>query len=222
MKSDANGQFALCVLPGFYVVTVQRRNLDSIGLADIERDVDVVNATTNVSVSVPSFATLWHGACVGRGMPRDSGFMYSTIRDASTRDNFTNTRVSVSWVDVGIGANNKLVEIRRTVDTVSDSLGTYATCGIPVDVPPEVRATIDSSITTSLQLGARQSRVQRQDISLVVLESSATGAAAGTRTGAVKGRITNTTGEPVGNVRVSVGGIVKARSDSLGNLEPLR
>ena len=222
MKCDANGQFALSVLPGFYVVTVQHRDLDSIGLADIERDVDVVNATTNVSVSVPSFATLWHGACVGRGMPRDSGFMYSTIRDASTRDNFTNTRVSVSWVDVGIGANNKLVEFRRRVDTVSDSLRTLAACGIPVDVPLEVSATIHSSITTSLQLGARESRVQRQDISLVVPESSATGAVAVTRTGAMKGRITNTTGEPVGNVRVSVGGIVKARSDSLGNLEPLR
>ena len=38
----------------------------------------------------------------------------------------------------------------------------------------------------------------------------------GTRTGTVKGRLTNTAGEPVSNVRVSVGGIVRARSDSVG------
>jgi len=218
VTTDSVGAFAIPgIASGYYTVSAQHADLDTLGFGELAADLDISSTKSAVSLSIPSFGTLWASGCSSRAAPKDSGFIFGNIRDANTRDVLSDVRVQVSWSEVRIGANNKLAQTKRTLESKSDTFGGYVVCGIPIDVALDVIATIDAATTTTLALGARGARVQRQDISLVVPESGSSEATGGTRTGTVKGIITSTSGEPVGNVRVSVGGIVRARSDSLGN-----
>lgn len=209
---DDNGTFRVDRIPaGFYTIAARHPLLDSLGLADLVTDLDITGARSNIALTIPSFNTLWSGVCANQTVPRDSGFLHGTVRDASQRSPLPNARIRVSWNDVSVGANKKIVSTTHQVLTKSDDFGTYAACGIPVDVTLDVTTELDS-IKSTLALGANASRVQLLDVSLDVPATRLPG-----RVGSVKGRVTNQTGEGVSGVRVSVDGIAGARSDSAGN-----
>lgn len=211
--TDAKGAFQLDgIESGFYTISAAHPELDSLGLGDIAQDLDISSVKSEASLNIPSFATLWAGGCSSRRAPSDSGFMYGNIRDANNREELSDARVQVSWTEVALGANKKLTQTKRSIETKSDAVGQYVACGIPVDVALDVTATVDGT-TTTLALGARTSRMIRQDVSL---DLPASRAAAAGRAGTIKGRVTNAAGDGVSNVRVSVNGIVGARSDSAG------
>ena len=118
----------------------------------------------------------------------------------------------VTWTDVTVGADKKLLQTKRTVEAKTNDFGEYAVCGIPVEVPLDVVAERDVKAQTTLALAPSVSRVQHQDVTIDIPASAATPG----RVGAIKGRVTNAAGDGVSNVRVSVNDVIGARSDSAG------
>jgi len=169
-QTDQRGQFRFdSVATGSYMFTLQHADIDSLGLPDIVARVNLSPTRSVVSLAIPSFASLWRGACGGTSVPTGTGSVYGAIRDAKTQTAIGNARVLLSWTDVGVGRDKKLKQTRLTFDTRTDSTGSYIACGIPVDVALEISASADTSwrdstSITRLDLSARAARVQRPDI----------------------------------------------------------
>ena len=71
--------------------------LDSIGLSGLSAHATVSEATNEVKLAVPSFATLWRAACGNGTVPKDSGIVYGTIRDAARGTPVANAVVEIMW-----------------------------------------------------------------------------------------------------------------------------
>lgn len=211
-STDASGAFELPAIDaGFYTIVARHPKLDTLGLGELGADLDLSASKSDVFLSIPSFARLWSNSCT-RTPPKDSGFVYGIVRESGTREVLPDTRVRVLWTDVTVGADKKILQTNRTAEAKTNDFGEYAVCGIPVDVPLDVVAELDVKTQTTLGLSASASRVQHQDVTIDMITSTATTG----RAGAIKGRITNASGDGMFNVRVSVNGVVGARSDSAG------
>lgn len=218
--SDSEGLFRFdSVAAGDYLLVMEHPRLDSLGLPEVGTRTTVSREHQDVTVSVPSFATLWRGICGSSKAPKDSGFIYGAILDAETRAGVGNARVFVSWYDVGLN-RRQLQQTRFTIETSSDSGGTYIACGLPTGEPLEISAiqTLagashpDTALIATFMLPARTTRIQRRDL---LVATSAAGRAA--MKGSVRGRVLNESGEPFADVRVSIDGRESTRSDASGN-----
>lgn len=219
--SDTKGRFKLDSLPaGTYLLIMEHERLDSIGLNEIVARATVSPKQRDVQLSIPSFRTLWRAACGTAAVPSDSGIMYGAIRSPNLEEGVPNARVAISWIDVRLGNAKKLKQTRFTLDTQTDSTGSYVACGVPIDVPLQMVARTDSASEVSVELPSRNSRVLRRDLMLGLAQTasasdSAAGAAVG-GTGVVRGKVTNVTGEPLANVRVGIDGAELTRTNSAG------
>ncbi|MEP6765345.1 MAG: carboxypeptidase-like regulatory domain-containing protein, partial [Gemmatimonadaceae bacterium] len=71
--SDARGRFKFdSVAPGAYQLVLEHAELDSIGLTELATRVVVDGQQRDVTIAIPSFATLWQRTC-GTGRHRLSG-----------------------------------------------------------------------------------------------------------------------------------------------------
>ena len=98
--SDSLGRFAFeNVKPGTYQVTLHHGTLDTLGFSGLSSRAVIANASSEVRVAIPSFATLWRKACGAKPVPADSGIVHGTIRDATTNRPVGNATIGVTWYD---------------------------------------------------------------------------------------------------------------------------
>ena len=101
--TDSHGRFQFdSVSPGDYTFAVQHAVLDSLGLSGVSRKATVAREGDEVRLGVPSFGTLWRIECAGLRVPKDSGFVFGTVRDAATMRPLAHARVEVTWVELGL------------------------------------------------------------------------------------------------------------------------
>ena len=85
-KADSRGRFVLdSVLPGERTFAAQHAALDSVGFSGISARVTVTDGRSSILIAAPSFPTLWRTVCGTSRPPKDSGFVYGTVRDAATQ-----------------------------------------------------------------------------------------------------------------------------------------
>src|SRR5690349_11117142 len=85
-RTDALGRFQFdSISPGVHTFAAQHDLLDSLGFTGISARAVVTDGRDEVRIAVPSFATLWRVACGDARPPRDSGFIYGTVRDVVTQ-----------------------------------------------------------------------------------------------------------------------------------------
>lgn len=237
-RSDANGRFQFDSLTtGTYMVVMEHDRIDAIGLSEVVTRTTVSSSQHEVDLAIPSFRTLWRGACGASSVPSDSGFVYGAIRDAESQRGLPNARVAISWIDYGLGPAKKIKQTRFTLETITDSTGAYVACGVPVDAPLQISAGVDSLPVDTLDLPPHAERVQRRDLLVATSTTNLVTDLAFTRTaspriadtpavttridvrnkGVIAGRITAADGTPISGVRIAVHSASEARSDSSGN-----
>jgi len=210
ITTDARGRFQFdSVAPGPHEVMAQHPILDSIGLSGLSAHATVSAATNEVRLAVPSFATLWRAACGNGVVPKDSGIVYGTIRDAARGTPVANALVELVWSDLVLDRTRHVRERRWRIETRSNQVGGYAACGVTPDLGLEIHAVLDNRETGRIGLSAVTSRVQRRDLVL--------GAAPGVReTGTVSGFAIDQSGQPLGDVRVIVDSLPEVRTGDDG------
>ena len=210
ITTDARGRFQFdSVAPGPHEVMAQHPILDSIGLSGLSAHTTVSAATNEVRLAVPSFATLWRAACGNGVVPKDSGIVYGTIRDAARGTPVANALVELVWSDLVLDRTRHVRERRWRIETRSNQVGGYAACGVTPDLGLEIHAVLDNRETGRIGLSAVTSRVQRRDLVL--------GAAPGVReTGTVSGFAIDQSGQPLGDVRVIVDSLPEVRTGDDG------
>ena len=210
ITTDARGRCQFdSVAPGPHEVMAQHPILDSIGLSGLSAHATVSAATNEVRLAVPSFATLWRAACGNGVVPKDSGIVYGTIRDAARGTPVANALVELVWSDLVLDRTRHVRERRWRIETRSNQVGGYAACGVTPDLGLEIHAVLDNRETGRIGLSAVTSRVQRRDLVL--------GAAPGVReTGTVSGFAIDQSGQPLGDVRVIVDSLPEVRTGDDG------
>ena len=210
--SDARGRFRLdSVPPGTYVFAAQHDAVDSLGLTEIATRAEITDGRDEVRISVPSFPTLWRVACGSRRPPRDSGFVYGIVRDASSQVPVANAFVDLTWVEIRVGETHAVTQRYRRVETRTDAHGRFSVCGVPVAHWLSVGAGAASGASGRIDLPPRELRVQRRD--LLIGSASASHPVPG---GAISGVLTDGSGQPLADVRVVVDDTTEVRSGANG------
>lgn len=210
--TDSHGRFSFdSVPPGDYTFAIQHAVLDSLGLSGVSRKATVAHEGEEVRLGVPSFGTLWRIECSGQRVPKDSGFVFGTVRDAATMRPLANARVEVTWMELGLKAGH-VTGRRWHAEGVADEMGNYSVCDLPTWEALYIRAggERDSVASGDIELPGRTGRIERQDLLVGPTDSVAS------HVGIVSGIVTNVNGEPFGAARVSMPGMREVRTDVAG------
>jgi len=212
MTTDSRGRFQFdSVLPGVHRVTAQHPLLDSIGLSGLSAHTTVTDGRDEISLAVPSFATMWGVACGGGRAPKDSGIVYGTIRDANAGAPIANAAVELSWSDLMFDKKRHLIQRRWRIETQSNALGGYAACGVAPNLGLQIHAGSDSVGSGVIDLPPLATRVQRRDL----LIGSAAGADS-SRGGTITGQVADPAGTPIADARIVMDQLPAMRSDAEG------
>ena len=194
--TDVRGGFRFdSVSPGEHTFAVQHAALDSIGFTGIATHAIVTDGRAEIRVAIPSFASLWKSVCRGP-VPKDSGFVYGTVRDAMTSSPLRGAVVDINWLELRVERGNRVSRTSWRGQSRTDPEGGYSICGVPMDVTLRARASTDSASSGLIDLVGRGARVQRRDF--LVLATDSTAAATGT----IAGLVTDTAGRPFADARV--------------------
>ena len=208
--TDARGRFQFdSVTPGTHTFAVQHAALDSVGFSGIAARATVTDGHDEVRVTVPSFASLWKSVCRGPA-PKDSGFVYGSVRDAVSGDPIRGAVVDLTWIDLTVEEKTRISRTNWRGQARSDSNGGYSIRGLPIHVTIRARASTDSAASGLVDLVGRGARVQRRDF-FVGTTDSATMAR-----GTVAGTVTDTSGRPFPDARVIMDEAPEVRTDAEG------
>ncbi|HXD49609.1 MAG TPA: carboxypeptidase-like regulatory domain-containing protein [Gemmatimonadaceae bacterium] len=214
--SDDRGRFHFDrVLPGEYVVAMQHARLDTLGLSGASRRIQVTDGRDTILLSTPSFDRLWRFECDGEPPTADSGFVFGTVRSATTRRPLAGATVTVRWTSVEADKAHGVAEHEWRADAVSDSTGDFRVCDVPSSELFQVSGAGPASAAAvasgQFSLIPNGNRIRRVDL---VLGGRSTGASAGH--GVVIGVVTVPPGKPVAGALVTMDDSIEARTDSSG------
>lgn len=154
--SDSAGRFRIeGVALGSFRLIMQHDALDARGMSAATARVEIVGDNQEVTIAVPSFATLWGVVCTGRPPEQRSGFIFGTIGRGGKH-------IADAVVVAKVPSSGKEIETR------TDSLGNYSLCGLSLSDPLEIRASRDNTFSDWIAVPALGSqRIGRRDISIV-------------------------------------------------------
>ena len=162
--TDSRGRFRFDgVTPGVHTFAMKHATLDSLGFTGLSTRATIVTGDEEVKLSVPTFEALWGTACGGR-VPKDSGFVYGTVRDAEDRGPVADANIDVVWTDLSLDKRRGVIQRRWRSQTKTDSTGSYVVCGVAPKQWLSVQASRASSASASIDLAPSELRVQRRDL----------------------------------------------------------
>ncbi len=186
--SDGKGRWRIDSVPeGNHEFAMQHAAFDSIGLSGASRRVAVESKMQRLVIALPSFATLWRGACGTADIPRTGVVVYGTLRDANSGAPRADVFVDGFWEEMTGGGKTlaSLGQRRWRLTTASDARGEYALCGVAMGPSLRVIARRDTARETpdgAVELLPSLVRVRRLDLlvatqSTVAVDSSTTAGA---------------------------------------------
>ncbi|MBV9879012.1 MAG: carboxypeptidase regulatory-like domain-containing protein [Gemmatirosa sp.] len=199
-SSDARGRFQFDdVAPGPHVVAVQHAVLDSAGLTGIAITATITDGRQDVIIATPSFATLWHRVCGPTRPPADSGVVFGTVARIGGAP-AASAVVNVTWTTLVVAGKRTVRQRQWSAQAPAAANGAYGICGVPTDVAVQLRATVDSEASGSIDVPPGHPRVQRRDLVVAVV-----GDPAAAPRGTIVGTVTDSLGHPIANARVVFG-----------------
>jgi hypothetical protein len=207
--ADSSGRFSFDgVAPGGYRVSMQHAAIDSLGFPGISTRATVTDGKREILIALPSFTSMWRSVCGGATAPADSGFLFGSVRDATTGKGVGGAFIDLSWIDVGFDAAKKLTQKRWRRTARADSTGSFGVCGVPASFALQVQATGDVSESGKIEIPPTDARVQRRDLLL--------GPTTGTARGTVAGFLRGPAGFPYRDARITLENLPEVRSDTAG------
>ncbi|MGH7130084.1 MAG: carboxypeptidase regulatory-like domain-containing protein, partial [Planctomycetaceae bacterium] len=213
--TDERGRFAIDrVPPGTRTFIIQHASLDSIGFRGLSRRFEIGRSEDEVRLALPSFGTLWRITC-GSDPPRDSGFIYGTIRHVATRSPVARARVAVSWIVTTYHKARGIRQRRVFGEAVTDANGNYAVCGVPAAHWIKVAADMSGGgASAGVDVPPPELRIVRRDLLIgpAIEDDSAS-------RGSILGMIVDQDGVPYSEARVVLDDSTEVRSRGDGTFD---
>jgi hypothetical protein len=208
--TDAEGRFRFqTIAPGRYTVTVLHAALDSIGVAAPSREIDVTaGATIDVSLGTPSDRTVLSVLCAAQPMDSATGLMVGSVSERGTGRVVEGATILATW---SLWTLNKgLKQELRNASATADASGTFRLCGVPTDVPVQLRTvSLGGSaavMETSLEGQAVAMRSLLLDPARAESDSTASPAIGRSRA-SLTATVRTMSGRPIRGVQTSVIGV---------------
>jgi len=224
--SDSAGRYSVLGLTeGTWLATFLHPVIDSLGLEPEVKRVEVSAETPMVvSFATPSPRSLTGALC--GALPADAnGVLTGTVRQAGSGEVVAGATVAVEWPEWVVAKGGRWTEMLRR-ESVADTHGRYAACGVPSDVTVRVIATRGADSTGLVAVDVPLSGFARQDffvppaasVRLLDRAASAVDTNEAVRLGraAVRGVVRDARGAPAAGavVRILGSGIpVRSRDD---------
>jgi hypothetical protein len=193
----ANGRFRLDSVPvGRQVLVLSHPGLDSAGFYGMTVVVNVeAGRVATAEFGVPSLRTVWRRRCGAEfAAGADSGVVLGIVSDAASRNRLAGAGVVATWLDLRQTGAVEATREQRTVATLTDSTGSYATCGVGADATVFVRAYGSGDSTGAIQVRPGGRPVTRRDFTV----------GRAVRGAAVAGTIRGAEGRPIVGARIDI------------------
>jgi hypothetical protein len=228
--TDSKGRFSFdTVSAGRYTIGFTHEVLDSLDLQSPIAAVNVVaGQRADVTLATPSAATMYKRLCAG-AHDTSTGMVIGRVRDVDDQSALANAAVSTDWTEYVI-SGGRAVPARMRAATKSNAGGIFLLCGVPTNVPLEVRADLTGLTVgpSPLEMNGRiftrvDFAISRKDEAAREMPVGATHAdsvafaAHGPGTATLHGSVHGADGKPLKDAVVSVIGTEQsARSDAAG------
>jgi Carboxypeptidase regulatory-like domain len=218
-QADAAGRFRLEGIPmGPHQITVSHASLDSLGLSDITRTVQVVGDSQDLVIAVPSFGAFWARLCT-LPVPSSGAVLVGTLLDAASGNVLPGAEVRMIWTEVHVGDSGEILERRYTLRSHADSSGMFVACDVPVERGVTLLAYRDSAVVVQVPVYDQQRRLLHFRLLLPNSADDAMhgGASPPSRSSTViRGVVQRTDGKPIDGVRVATTGVPEQRTSGDG------
>jgi hypothetical protein len=226
--ADSLGAFRFdSVASGVHQLKVDHETLSQLGLPPLRDTVDLTpELVTNVSLTIPSFATLWKRVCDDSVPPHPSeGFVYGRVllgAAAVASTDTSGTVVEASWLGA---APDSTGDPNARKQVFADSAGNYAACGVPTAQPLTLSSLARGTATVSVSFTIGDVRVARRDLILpaanvvdrLVADSTGTPPLTDGEGSTITGIVRDSLGKPINDARVAVTGVTgEWRSNARG------
>ncbi len=196
--SDSAGRYRFAGVPaGRYVLGFYHEALTALGLDVVTRPVELAADTVaTVDLAIPSSAMVRALRC-GKSDDYAQGMLVGFVRDAESKAPIAGTKAIVHWRAFALDSANYRVVKEQTTATITAD-GMLLACHLPLDAPLDLLVTapghreVEGTVVTIPVSG-----IGRLDVLLA--DSSATSG-----TAIIRGRVTRTTGKPVGSGQVVI------------------
>jgi hypothetical protein len=228
--TDARGRFTIANVPnGHYTLGFTHAVLDSLDLQSPLIAVDVAAGKRAVAeLATPSAETMYAKLCPGT---RDSstGVVIGRVRDVDNHAPLAGAAVSTDWMEFKL-AKGHTSEQRITAATHSSASGVYVLCGVPTDVPVDIKTELDKFIVGPTRLLTDGRVLSRVDFAISKRDSAARYVSANGITGdsaidaahrrgtaSLRAVVRGTNGKPLREAKVSIFGTAReARTNGEG------
>src|SRR5688500_9136546 len=168
-STDRSGRFQLDGVPaGRYQVAFTHPVLDTLGIAAPQRSVEVRDGgIAKADLYVPSMWSMVKRLCPA-AMPREaSGLVLGVVRDAETDEPVGAATVTFSWTLLHLTSSG-LQERRHRSETLTQTDGVYAMCGVPSDVSVTTRVEVRGRASGEAEVRVGEYSLVRRDLSVAV------------------------------------------------------
>jgi hypothetical protein len=170
--TDGRGRFQLDSVPvGKQLLAFFHSTLDSIGVGASLVEVDVTHdAESTVTLGTPSGATLKRQLCPA-STDSTTGLIIGKVRDVDTGAGLGAATVSTAWMELTFDRGPKPATTRASTESLAD--GAYVLCGVPLDVPVFLRASVGDQASGPVEIYAESRAVTFQHLAISLTDTSA-------------------------------------------------
>jgi hypothetical protein len=137
--------------------------------------------------------------------------VFGTIHSADDGRPIANAAVELSWTDLGVDKQRRIIARRWQMNTSSNDHGEYAVCGTPPEAPFQLFANKGNSASDSITIASAPTRIRRRDLFI------GSASLANSSRGTIVGHVTDPTGQSMENVQVLIDSSAGVRTDATGH-----
>ena len=162
--TDSRGRFQIDSVPaGRAHLTFFHQVIDSINVGAGLWEVDATSERTT-TLATPSGRTLRRKICPDLADDASTGLLLGKVQDVDNGAPVADARIQTNWMELTFGRG--LAAQPQNVSTVSLADGAFALCGVPIDVPYFVRASVNDHASGPVEVFGRNQPVVFQQLSI--------------------------------------------------------
>lgn len=147
--TDNKGYYRIdSIPPGVRRVSLHHPLLDTLGMDIGTRPIDFpAGEVPVVPLGTPSPMSMLQIACPSAPKTDGESGLLGVVRDPDTGKPAIGAQISLNWTEVSVSKIEGIRRARRSRNTVVDSAGNYAICGLPDDLGATLQATLGDAAT---------------------------------------------------------------------------